>query len=178
MKKRNALASIMLVLVIAILGFLGYARFYPLYQEKFGTLEETLDGSAVHAKDEKTDAATRSKRSSTAADDRAENVATGKELGKDDPQLEKKMADIEKKIRDKQAEIVEADRRHRELLRPLPQKPIFDWELPSTQAEKEKQVQAQIERKKQRDEVGQLLRKLKLELQALLREKSDVQRGK
>lgn len=187
---RSFFVSTLLVLVVLTLAYLGYKHFYLQDGARTDNAAVELDDTAATAGPGVTaNGRTEPDQASIAGDIiNSDTVQTGidrviavEEKIEEKFQSNQKnevnaaaISDLEKQIADMQAKITEEDIVHRQLLKPLPQTPIFDLEIPGAQAERDRQIRAQIERKEKTKESGLRLRELNKELQGLRKQLYDL----
>ncbi|MDD4539413.1 MAG: hypothetical protein PHT80_10400 [Lentisphaeria bacterium] len=185
---RSFIVSTLFVMVVLTLAYLGYQHFY--LQDGAGTDNAAVEPGDVAATDGQgvtANGETAPAQASIASDIiNSDTVQTGidRVIAVEDKIEEKfqsnqkteenaaAISDLEKQIADMQAKITEEDSVHRQLLKPLPQTPIFDLE--NAQAERDRQIRAQIERKEKIKESGLRLRELNKELQGLRKQLYDL----
>ncbi|NMA45934.1 MAG: hypothetical protein GX945_05165 [Lentisphaerae bacterium] len=191
---RKSLVWVLFVLVVLTLAYLGYQHFYLRDKAETDTVVvEPGDATAAEGQAAAADAAAATGQSSVVENiigsdtvqAGIDHVVGTKEKIQDKLQNKAQdeakaaaISDLEKQIADLQAKIAEEDAIHRQLLKPLPQKPIFDLELPDAKAERDRQIRAQAERKEKIKASGLRLRELNQELQGLRRELYDLKRSK
>ena len=185
---RSFFVSTLFVLVVLTLAYLGYKHFYLQDGARTDNAAVELDDTAATAGPGVTaNGRTEPDQASIAGDIiNSDTVQTGidrviaveekiEEKFQSNQKNEENAAaigELEKQIADLQAKIAEEDAAHRELLKPLPQTPIFDLE--NARAERDKQIRAQIERKEKTKESGLRLRELNKELQGLKKQLYDL----
>ena len=189
---RSFIVSTLFVMVVLTLAYLGYQHFY--LQDGAGTDNAAVEPGDVAATDGQgvtANGETAPAQASIASDIiNSDTVQTGidRVIAVEDKIEEKfqsnqkteenaaAISDLEKQIADMQAKITEEDIVHRQLLKPLPQTPIFNREMPNARAERDRQVRAQMERKEKIKASGQRLRDLNVELQGLRRDMNALKR--
>jgi len=185
---RSFFVSTLFVLVVLTLAYLGYKHFYLQDGARTDNAAVELDDTAATAGPGVTaNGRTEPDQASIAGDIiNSDTVQAGIDhINEAEQKIKEKLrgeqpsddhasaiGELEKQIADLQAKIAEEDAAHRELLKPLPQTPIFDLE--NARAERDKQIRAQIERKEKTKESGLRLRELNKELQGLKKQLYDL----
>lgn len=184
---RKSLVWVLFVLVVLILAYLGCQHFYlrDKAETDTGVVEPGQTAAAAAAAASGQSSVVENIIGSDTVQAGIDHVVGTKEKIQDKLQNKAQdeakaaaISDLEKQIADLQAKIAEEDAIHRQLLKPLPQKPIFDLELPDAKAERDRQIRAQAERKEKIKASGLRLRELNQELQGLRRELYDLKRSK
>lgn len=189
---RSFFVSTLFVLVVLTLAYLGYKHFYLQDGARTDNAAVELDDTAATAGPGVTaNGRTEPDQASIAGDIiNSDTVQAGIDhINEAEQKIKEKLrgeqpsddhasaiGELEKQIADLQAKIAEEDATHRELLKPLPQTPIFDREMPNARAERDRQVRAQMERKEKIKASGQRLRDLNVELQGLRRDMNALKR--